>query len=364
MINGAPAFERLQDRLRGIGKTVRQDKPNHFMAQCPAHNDGNPSLSVTGIEGEVLLYCHAGCTYKDIADALGWTPGELLHDDPQGATYAYPDGRMEHKRYNSNGQKHFRQSGVTSKTTTLYNALQVKAAIVRGQIVYLCEGAKDVRAIEAVGGVATTAPQGAQNWNKCDPRPLHGGEIIAVVDKDAAGERWMNQVKLSLAGQVKALVFVHAKVGKDAAEHIAAGYGIDDFEELEIEAPADVVRGPNIYSRTDDGNALRLIDDYGRQFRRVADMRRWFVWDGCRWALDHEDRAVREAARELARELPDGSQEEKSFKRNSMSATGISGAVRVAETDPRVSIRAAELDAHPELLNTPTGVVDLRSGTD
>jgi hypothetical protein len=32
----------------------------------------------------------------------------------------------------------------------------------------------------------------------------------------------------------------------------------------------------NVYSRTDDGNALRLIDDYGRQFRRVADMRKWF----------------------------------------------------------------------------------------
>ena len=103
---------------------------------------------------------------------------------------------------------------------------------------------------------------------------------------------------------------------------------------------------------TDDGRALELIDQHGHQFRRVADMRRWFVWDGCRWALDHEDRAIREIARELARELPDSSKEEKAFKRNSMSATGISGAVRVAETDPRVSIRAAELDAHPELLNT------------
>jgi putative DNA primase/helicase len=120
---------------------------------------------------------------------------------------------------------------------------------------------------------------------------------------------------------------------------------------------------PSIYSMTDDGRALELIDQHGHKFRRVADMRRWFVWDGCRWALDHEDRAVRELARELARELPDGSKEEKSFKRNSLSATGISGATRVAETDPRVSIRAAELDAHPELLNTPTGVVDLHRGT-
>jgi putative DNA primase/helicase len=113
---------------------------------------------------------------------------------------------------------------------------------------------------------------------------------------------------------------------------------------------------------SDDGNALRLIAEHGDRFRRVADMRRWFVWDGQRWALDHEDRDVRETARQLARRLPKDTAAERSFKRNSMSATGISGAVRVAETDPAVSIRAAELDAHPELINTPTGVVDLRTG--
>jgi putative DNA primase/helicase len=46
-----------------------------------------------------------------------------------------------------------------------------------------------------------------------------------------------------------------------------------------------------------------------------------------------------------------------------MSAVGISGAVRVAETDARISILATELDAHPELINTPSGIVDLRGGT-
>jgi putative DNA primase/helicase len=45
-----------------------------------------------------------------------------------------------------------------------------------------------------------------------------------------------------------------------------------------------------------------------------------------------------------------------------MSATGVSSAVRLAETDTRISIRAAELDAQPELINTPSGIVDLRKG--
>jgi putative DNA primase/helicase len=114
-------------------------------------------------------------------------------------------------------------------------------------------------------------------------------------------------------------------------------------------------------TKTDDGNALRLILAYGTQFRRVADMHRWFHWDGCRWAVDHDEREIREAARELARSLADDGKTE-NFKRLSMSATGVSSAVRLAVSDPRVSILAATLDAHPELLNTPSGIVDLRTG--
>jgi hypothetical protein len=120
---------------------------------------------------------------------------------------------------------------------------------------------------------------------------------------------------------------------------------------------------PSWYSRTDDGNALRLVNEHSRHFRRIADMRKWFHWDGARWAQDHEDRAIRAAARHLARQLPDDDADAKRFKHNSTSATGISSCIRVAETDKRISILAAELDSHPHLINTPSGVVDLCTAT-
>jgi D5 N terminal like/Bifunctional DNA primase/polymerase, N-terminal len=117
-----------------------------------------------------------------------------------------------------------------------------------------------------------------------------------------------------------------------------------------------------LYDRTDDGNALRLINSHRDRFRRVADMGKWFVWDGQRWAIDHDAPAIRHAARDLARQRPQTTKEDAAFRANSLSATGISSCVRVAETDKRISILAAELDSHPELINTPSGVVDLRTG--
>ena len=40
-------------------------------ACCPAHNDKKPSLSVrNGLDGKLLVYCHAGCDQRDVVAAL------------------------------------------------------------------------------------------------------------------------------------------------------------------------------------------------------------------------------------------------------------------------------------------------------
>ncbi|MBL8929331.1 MAG: hypothetical protein JNL54_04330 [Kineosporiaceae bacterium] len=114
--------------------------------------------------------------------------------------------------------------------------------------------------------------------------------------------------------------------------------------------------------RTDDASALRLVDEYATSIRRVADMGTWWCWQEAVWGRDHDDAHIREAARTLARALPQDGAASKAFKRNALSAAGISATVRVAQSDPRVSIRARDLDAHPLLLNTRSGVIDLTTG--
>lgn len=42
-----------------------------FICRCPAHDDRNPSLSIAlGRQGQLLLYCNAGCTFEDVMDEL------------------------------------------------------------------------------------------------------------------------------------------------------------------------------------------------------------------------------------------------------------------------------------------------------
>lgn len=51
---------------------------SYGVACCPAHKDGEPSLSVSdGENGRLLVRCHAGCEYRDVMRAL--EQGGLRH---------------------------------------------------------------------------------------------------------------------------------------------------------------------------------------------------------------------------------------------------------------------------------------------
>src|SRR4029450_3385215 len=49
-----------------------------WSACCPAHDDANPSLSITPDNSRVLLCCHAGCDIDSLVQALGITKADLF----------------------------------------------------------------------------------------------------------------------------------------------------------------------------------------------------------------------------------------------------------------------------------------------
>ncbi|WP_200210894.1 AAA family ATPase [Micromonospora coerulea] len=253
-----PAIDRVIDALRDATGLVRQSG-GQWQARCPAHEDRNPSLSVRPIEGSVLVHCHAGCQLVDVLAALNMTPRDL-YDEPRGnelARYQYTDATGQPTRtvHRLDG-KQFKQSG-DKKQCQLYRLPRVMEAATFGRTVYLVEGEKDVHAVESLGEVATTAPQGADNFAKVDVSPLKGARVVAVVDRDAAGEKWAAAVRARLDGYAAELHLVEAAAGKDAADHIAAGHPLDALVPVEakptgrrlvLTAAADIEPEPVVWA--------------------------------------------------------------------------------------------------------------------
>ncbi len=53
-----------------IEKTKAKKHGSQYLGHCPAHDDKSPSLSIKQDGEKILLHCHAGCAYEDIASAL------------------------------------------------------------------------------------------------------------------------------------------------------------------------------------------------------------------------------------------------------------------------------------------------------
>lgn len=221
------AYPRILDALGAHGSAVR-DNGTTAMAQCPAHEDRNPSLSIRHIEGSVLVRCFAECSIEDVLAALNLAKADL-YDDAKGATYRYDNGRVVHR----SPAKTFHQSGNTKGTPQLYRLAEVVAAVAEGTTVYLVEGEKDVHALESLGAVATTAPMGAANFAKADVSPLRGATVVVVADRDPAGEKWLADVLAAVVGIAAAVEVRAPKIGKDAADHVAAGYTAEEFVLME-----------------------------------------------------------------------------------------------------------------------------------
>ncbi len=59
----------ISDVANGLDK-VTWKNPRDFIACCPAHDDHNPSLSVSEVDGKILIHCFAGCSYDDVKSVL------------------------------------------------------------------------------------------------------------------------------------------------------------------------------------------------------------------------------------------------------------------------------------------------------
>lgn len=238
------------DRVRSALQSAGSTKQGPADWTCPAHEDQRASLSVKeGREGRVLLRCHAGCTLDQILAALRLAKRDLFAERPARpeivATYDYTDqhGGLLYQvvRYSPKGFRQRRPDpngrggwlwDLKGTRRVLYHLPQVLAAVADGREVWICEGEKDVAALERAGVVATCNAMGAGKWRDEYSDTLHGHRAIVVADADQAGRDHARTVAQSLERHGCTVVIVESAKGKDAADHLAAGLGLRDFTPL------------------------------------------------------------------------------------------------------------------------------------
>ena len=148
------------------------------------------------------------------------------------------------------------------------------------------------------------------------------------------------------------------RVREAAAATIGVRTATLDAEVRRVRGAGKTNHLPPAYS--DDALALAFSDRYGDELRYVAGWSRWLAWNGRFWKSDNTlqvfDRA-RGVCREAAAECGDSA----TAATVSRAAT-VTAVERLARGDRRHASTPDDWDNDPWQLNTPSGIVDLKSG--
>ncbi len=230
-----------------------------------------------------------------------------------------------------------------------------------------------------------------------DWSPLTGRVVVIWPDADAPGLKAAAEIADALCGIAKKLLFVDTTGladGFDAADLETPDPAAWLRERMRDEAPGAVVEAsvepaPAVRTATpsdprppavphpadkaagdfvppefaDEALALRFAERHASDLRYVAAWSRWFFWDGTRWKADDTLRAfdlARAICREAAAEC--AAVQKPSVAVSVASAKTVAAVERLARSDRRLAATVDQWDRDPWSLNTPAGVVDLRTG--
>ena len=291
------------DQLRAQNLVVRMNGPDRAMASCPAHADGNPSLSIKSGDTAVAINCRAGCHTADVMAALGMVYGDLWPDDgtrriatpntwkayadaikaenerdrppsatkptqpstvkrgPVVAKYTYRDehgktvgvkiryqlidtstGEIVGKSFTQHAMiEGDQQDTLAGVTLPIYNLPEVLSGIAHGIPIWLVEGEKDADTLTHHGCIATTFAGGANG--KLLPEvysALTDADLHIIVDRDAAGHTYANRLHTALNPIAHQIRYYTAATGKDVTDHLDAGHNLDDLIPHNIDTNPEV----------------------------------------------------------------------------------------------------------------------------
>ncbi len=178
------------------------------------------------------------------------------------------------------------------------------------------------------------------------------------------------------------------ELGWDYLATTARGFGYADFAEdfgsegllpppPQAEMPATAPSGPAAEASEEDkapiaysdgALALRTINRHGGNFRFCEGLGGWMVYNNGVWHRDGEmlfyaaTARVGRAMADAARNDPDLDKNKRAVAMSMCSNRVVQNAMQYSRADKRVRAGAADFDADSFKLNTPEGVVDLKTG--
>ena len=258
--NGRVTTDALIRRIEEVTGRQARKVGREYVCLCPKHESegSNPSLNVReGDAGYPIIRCRSrGCGPEEVLAAVDLTWVDVFGDDSEHWTpngpwvevYDYTDeqGTLLHQVCRT-GDKHFSQrqpdpdarSGwkwnLHGVRRVPYHLPQLIAGVAAGETAYICEGERDVQALEREGHVATTNAGGAGKWRSEFSAYVNGADVVIVADNDPAGYSHALQVYRSVSSEARSVRVVRAASGKDAADHLGAGFGVAEFRSLTVE---------------------------------------------------------------------------------------------------------------------------------
>lgn len=116
---------------------------------------------------------------------------------------------------------------------------------------------------------------------------------------------------------------------------------------------------------TEAGQAHSFALANNQKLRWCPQRKTWLEYRGHRWVPGPEAELVaKELAKELAITTPidETNPEEKRWRKHNLTSRGIANTLDLAKSHPAIRVDADQIDALPYALNTPGGIVDLRTG--
>jgi len=409
------ALDNLLSKLYG----VKRDGAG-YKALCPCHLESTASLHLSDGEHGILAHCFGcGAHAEQVCEKIGMEIGALFFTPRNGSTSPRPqangrdgdtwrepdisyqirnaggaliathhrfearDGRQKRLCWQAAGSTKWTLGGLPLAALPLYGTERAGTWPETAGVV-LTEGEKACDRLTALGTYAVATVTGAAAipsdnsllvllkfqevtlWADHDPEGREHmariGERLLALGMPADKLRWLD------ASQVEGL----QTKGADAADldndqvRDALDGAIIPFPREKTEAPEadEDIRPPEF---SDDALAIEFADHHAGDLRYVAKETQWREYDGVRWRDDTTLQAfdlARRNNRRIAARARKVLEPKIAAKVCSAltSAKAIAAIVSLARSDRRLASRIEDWDRDPFALNTPLGVVELKTG--